>query len=182
VRLEPALERLFCLAWQVVAVVGEGLAAWRLLPAPTRTDVTEVARRTACRIERILRAHGRSMGPQMQDDESHAFLLDRPGLAACYAASAQGVAVTGERKGQPTLRLVVSQSTTGPTLGKDPRDADLDNCPRCGGPMRWLEVALTQDAVARLLANHGLAPRPPPTPPRPSPGQLKLPFPHNARS
>jgi len=54
--------------------------------------------------------------------------------------------------------------------------ADLDTCPRCGGPMRWLEVALTQDATARLLAKHGLGPQPPPPSHRAFPGQLELPF------
>ena len=37
--------------------------------------------------------------------------------------------------------------------------ADLDTCPRCSGPMRWADVATTRDAVARLLAAHGLGPR-----------------------
>src|SRR5262249_35570282 len=36
--------------------------------------------------------------------------------------------------------------------------ADLDTCPRCGGPMRWLDAALTQPAIATLLAHHGLGP------------------------
>ncbi len=54
--------------------------------------------------------------------------------------------------------------------------ADLDTCPRCGGPMRWVEVALTQPSIARLLAEHGVGPRPPPHVPRPSLGQLPLPF------
>jgi hypothetical protein len=40
---------------------------------------------------------------------------------------------------------------------------DLENCERCGGRMRWVEVATTADAIARLLARHGLGPRPPPT-------------------
>src|SRR6266536_1190900 len=52
--------------------------------------------------------------------------------------------------------------------------ADLDTCPRCGGPMRWVEVALTQPSIARLLAEHGVGPRPPPHVPRPSSGQLPL--------
>src|SRR5712691_12145810 len=34
--------------------------------------------------------------------------------------------------------------------------ADLDMCPRCGGPMRWLGPALGPPAIARLLAEHGL--------------------------
>lgn len=39
------------------------------LPTPTSAEVADVARRTAERIECILRAHGRSLDPQMQDDE-----------------------------------------------------------------------------------------------------------------
>ncbi len=47
----------------------------------------------------------------MQDDEPLAVTLDEPGLAACYAAAAQGVCITGDRAGQPTLRLVVPHHT-----------------------------------------------------------------------
>jgi len=55
--------------------------------------------------------------------------------------------------------------------------ADVEKCSQCGGPMRWLEAATKKDAVARLLAKHGLAPRPPPEPHRFAPfGQLELPF------
>ena len=41
---------------------------------------------------------------------------------------------------------------------------DLETCERCGGRMRWKEVATTPDAIARLLVRHGLrsAPGPPP--------------------
>jgi hypothetical protein len=41
--------------------------------------------------------------------------------------------------------------------------ADLEHCSRCGGPMRWVEAATSAEAIARLLAKHGLAlgPRPP---------------------
>lgn len=298
------------------------------LPTPTRAEVADVARRTAERIERILRAHGRSLDPEMQDDEPHPLCLEQPGLAACYAAAAQGVSVTGARAGQPTLRLVVSDHEpcdgrdddepvaqvrginvhakqlvdgrdrrqlerlckyiTRPPIAQDrltrrddgrlelrlknvwrdgtralvfePHDllvrlvaavpppnfhllryfgvlsshsalrsevvpepiddptqrhpppcqgdqltllplddteqaypprrrwswllkhvfaADLDHCPRCGGPMRWLEAATAEDAIARLMAKHGLAPRPPPRS-RPAPvpcaQQLTLPF------
>jgi hypothetical protein len=53
--------------------------------------------------------------------------------------------------------------------------ADLEHCPRCGGPMRWAEVA-TGEAVLPLLIEHGLAPRaPPPVCPVPL-GQLELPY------
>ena len=56
---------------------------------------------------------------------------------------------------------------------------DVDVCIRCGGPMRWVEAATTPDAITRLMASHGLAPEPPPRPPRGAAapvGQLRLPF------
>ena len=53
---------------------------------------------------------------------------------------------------------------------------DLQSCPHCQGPMRWLEAATTPDAIARLLAKHGLGPRPPPRDRAPF-GQLWLAFP-----
>jgi hypothetical protein len=48
----------------------DGALARHALPAPTRSDVTEVAHRTAARVERILRVRGRSLDPQKQLDES----------------------------------------------------------------------------------------------------------------
>jgi len=53
--------------------------------------------------------------------------------------------------------------------------AALTTCPRCGGVTRWIEAATKPDAIARLLAKHGLGPRPPPKPP--PKGQLRLAFP-----
>ncbi len=52
---------------------------------------------------------------------------------------------------------------------------DVTVCDRCQGRMRIVEIALTQDAIARVLARHGLGPQPPPVPQRPMPGQLGLP-------
>ena len=261
------------------------------LPTPTRAEVADVARRTADRIEHILKAHGRSLDPALQDAEppALALTLEEPGLAACYAAAAQGVSVSGDRAGQTTLRLVVSQDApaTGEVDGaeepvaevrginvhakqlvdgrdrKEPHDLltrlvaavpppnfhllryfgvlsshsalraevvpkrpkdtgqshpppcqgdqlsllgfgdsddegeprhprsrwgwllkhvfqqDVDTCDRCGGPMRWVEAATTPDAIARLMASHGLAPERPPRPRRAAAaqvGQLPLPF------
>jgi hypothetical protein len=55
--------------------------------------------------------------------------------------------------------------------------ADVETCPRCGGPMRWVEAATESGAIARLLAKHDLGPEPLPKrlalPPY---GQLPLPF------
>ncbi len=81
------------------------------LPTPTRSEVADIARRTAQRIEKILRAHGRSLDPAMQDsqdDQPPKLCSDEPGLAACYAAAARGVAASGDRAGQAPLRLLVS--------------------------------------------------------------------------
>ena len=54
-------------------------------------------------------------------------------------------------------------------------EIDVTTCPHCSGPMSWIEAATTPAAIARVLAKHGLGPRPPP-PPAP-PGQLRLTFP-----
>ena len=55
-------------------------------------------------------------------------------------------------------------------------EVDVTTCPRCSGTMRWIEAATAPDAIARLLAKHGLGPRPPPPTSAPL-GQLRLTFP-----
>jgi len=104
----------------------DGALVFHPLPAPTRANVTDVARRTAVRVERILRANGRSLDPQMQAADPHAVSVDEP-LAAHYAAAAQGISVAGERAGKPTLRLVVSQDTSAKatTAGDDEPVAEV---------------------------------------------------------
>jgi hypothetical protein len=52
---------------------------------------------------------------------------------------------------------------------------DVSTCPACSSRMRLLETATTPEAVARLLAKHGLGPRPPPPPSAP-PAQLGFAF------
>ena len=86
-----------------------GQLAFRRLPTPTQADVAEVARRTAERLEQILRAHGRCLDPERTQD-APALLDDAPGLATCYDVAARGISVGGERAGQPTLRLVAAQA------------------------------------------------------------------------
>jgi hypothetical protein len=55
--------------------------------------------------------------------------------------------------------------------------ADVDTCVRCGGPMRWVEVATEPAAIARLLAKHRVAPEPARARrTRTASGQLPLPF------
>jgi hypothetical protein len=41
--------------------------------------------------------------------------------------------------------------------------ADLDNCRRCSGPMRWVQAARNAEQARELLARLGLGPRPPPS-------------------
>ena len=55
-------------------------------------------------------------------------------------------------------------------------DVDVSRCVRCGGVTRWLEAATTTpEAIARVLAKHGLGARPPPEV-RAKAGQLRLAF------
>jgi hypothetical protein len=99
-----------------------GALAFHELPTPTHAEVADVARRTAARIEQILHAHGRSLDPELGSDDPHPLCLDEPGLAACYAAAAQGISVAGDRAGKPTLRLIVPRemAATPSTAAADP--------------------------------------------------------------
>ena len=83
-----------------------GQPTFRQLPTPTHAEIAQVARRTADRLEQLVRAHGRSLDPQMSQD-APPLLDDAPGLAGCYDAAARGISVSGERAGQPTPRLIV---------------------------------------------------------------------------
>jgi hypothetical protein len=76
------------------------------LPEPTQQEVTDLARRVANRIQKVLNKSGRWL-----DDEQGAHSADplaekEPVLSSCYQAAAQGKELLGERAGQPTLRLV----------------------------------------------------------------------------
>jgi hypothetical protein len=88
--------------------------SWLSLAEPTAANVRELTERTAARLERVLRSHGRYL-----DDEHHAephddgageadsLAQEQPALAACYQASASGRALLGEHAGKPPLRVVV---------------------------------------------------------------------------
>ena len=54
----------------------------------------------------------------------------------------------------------------------------VETCPKCGGPMRWAEIADNPEAIARIMSKHGLQVRTPPPPYTPShpKGQLRLRF------
>ncbi len=88
-----------------------GALVWHELSPPTRDDVARVAARTADRVERALDKRGRSLDGRADDGDAEDPLAgEHPALASCYAASAQGLALDGERAGQPLLRLVSSTS------------------------------------------------------------------------
>jgi hypothetical protein len=75
--------------------------------------VADIARRTARCLHQAFQALGRP-SPWDQEPtfaegggaERDPLSLEQPGLFACYEAAAQGVAVRGERAGQPVLRLM----------------------------------------------------------------------------
>lgn len=59
---------------------------------------------------------------------------------------------------------------------------DVNVCPKCGGRMKWRQVALTADAIREGLSRAGLAARGPPKQKRAPLGQLSLPFPKTRRT
>ena len=82
------------------------------LPAPTTAEVADMALRTAHRLDKLLRAQGRSLLPdECNDPEPLAVQLEHP-EAACYDAASRGLTVSGDREGQPSLRLVHGAVTT----------------------------------------------------------------------
>ncbi len=94
------------------------------LDAPTYADIADVADRTAARIEKILKAHGRSLDPEFESAEPPQLCLDEPALAGCYSAAAQGISVAGERAGKPLLRLLLPQEPPA-----RPRASDISDQP-----------------------------------------------------
>lgn len=96
------------------------------LPTPTREQVANIARRTAQRVEKLLQARGRSLGPEPGEASPVKLQLEHPALAACYDVAGRGIAVSGDRAGQPTLRLV-SSSNAAPGGGES--GADLPDEP-----------------------------------------------------
>jgi hypothetical protein len=78
------------------------------LPTPTREETEDIARSIADRVDAILKKHGRSLDPEESAPEPTEVQLEHPALAACYDAATLGVGVSGDRAGQPQLRLMLT--------------------------------------------------------------------------
>jgi Putative transposase/Transposase zinc-binding domain len=96
-----------------------GALVFQELGSPSHAGVLDIARRTAERVDRLLRKSGRSL--EREGDEPVPELCsDEPGLASCYAAAAQGISVSGERAGKPQLRLVFGTPAVPEEAAHDP--------------------------------------------------------------
>jgi hypothetical protein len=88
----------------------DGALVFHELVEPNAEDVAEVARRTALRLVKVLKKHGREVDPELGEVDVRA---DEAGdqntpLSACYAAAAAGTDLFGERAGsteRPTTML-----------------------------------------------------------------------------
>jgi hypothetical protein len=89
------------------------------LPAPSRADVAQVALRTAGRIDEILKKHGRARDPGCKHSTvPSASLKTSPRSPPATPQPPRGIALSGDRAGQPSLRLVLP--------AEPPPSADLD--------------------------------------------------------
>ena len=82
------------------------------LPEPSVAEVQQLAERTAARIERVLRAHGRYFEQEdanAPDDD--ALLHEQPALAACMKASASGRSLLSASEGKLPLRVLGAEPT-----------------------------------------------------------------------
>ena len=82
-----------------------GALVFHALAVPSAEQITDVAARTARRIETILARHGRKIDGSGESDvaEPHGEQL---ALAALCGAAAAGHGLTGDRAGEPLLRVV----------------------------------------------------------------------------
>lgn len=84
----------------------DGLLEFHELDEPCPEQVADVAGRTAKRVIKLLEKAGKSLESELSDDETDDFVQRQPALASLYAAAARGVDLSGDRVGQPTMRLI----------------------------------------------------------------------------
>lgn len=88
----------------------DGALDFHELDEPSPEQVADVAGRTAKRVIKLLEKAGKSLDPAFQDDDADDFAQRQPALASLYSAAAQGVDLSGDRAGQPTMRLIQQDS------------------------------------------------------------------------
>jgi hypothetical protein len=84
----------------------DGTLEFHELDEPSPEQVADVAERTAARVIKLLEKAGRSLDAEFHDDEAEEFAHRQSALALLYAAAARGVDLSGDRAGQPTMRLI----------------------------------------------------------------------------
>ena len=88
----------------------DGRLRFHALPTPTLAEVADVTRRTAERIELLLRRGGLEFEA---GDSAYDELSDRqPVLAGCYRAATAGTQLLGPRPGQPVMRVLAGSPRT----------------------------------------------------------------------
>jgi hypothetical protein len=80
-----------------------GKLVFNALAPPTSDEVTEVAVRTATRLQKVLARHGKLLEDATVDTVPKAEQL---ALSALVGAAASGLGLAGERAGKPLLRVV----------------------------------------------------------------------------
>jgi len=88
----------------------DGALEFHELPEPSPEQVADVAARTAERVIKLLIKSGKSLDSELRDDDADDFSHRQPALASLYAAAARGVDLSGDRAGQPTMRLIQQDS------------------------------------------------------------------------
>jgi Putative transposase len=88
----------------------DGELEFHELDEPSPEQVADVAARTARRVIKLLERAGKSLDSELSDEEVDDFVQRQPALASLYAAAARGVDLSGERAGQPTMRLIQQDS------------------------------------------------------------------------
>jgi hypothetical protein len=92
-----------------------GRLQFHALATPTLAEVADVTRRTAERIERLLRTRGYELEA---GDSAYDELSDRqPVLAGCYRAATAGTQLLGPRAGQPVMRVLAGPQRTAARAG-----------------------------------------------------------------
>lgn len=72
-----------------------------------RVSATKSIKRTAERIDALLRASGRFVDPEHVGAEAvQSLFVNQPALGSCYQAASAGLELMGERAGKPSLRLM----------------------------------------------------------------------------